>query len=368
MLQGPVARSLLRPSSRRPLAACLLCQWRTFSTTYPRLATPKPKQQQDEAAAPTTKVKAPGPKAPEAVVQEESEAAGPLDNAPRSYGKRLEEFTPQVLSRPIGMNHPPSPGENTGVDFRSLKQRRDDMVDYEKHLRRREQLKSQMSRPYFRDWTNLALHKGKTFLAPPRPFKHDKSLYFPNLFGHTLLKTTSLPRDTTPVLEDKASVVTIYSTKWAEDQVKTFMGKAENPALHELLEANKGRAQVVQINVEDTSLMKYWLIRMFAGGVRRAIGKENWDKYFIVRKGISDEIRESIGYLNSKVGYTYLVDGDFRIRWAGSGPAQPEERESLTRSLERLLDEQKKGVWAAPTPAAENNTAGTVAKNASRWS
>ena len=228
--------------------------------------------------------------------------------------------------------------------------------------------KSQMSRPYFRDWTNLALHKGKTFLAPPRPFKHDMSLYFPNLFGHTLLKTTKLPRDTTPVLEDKASVVTIFSTKWAEDQVKTFMGKKENPALHELLEQNKGKAQLVQINVEDTSLMKYWLIRMFSGGVRRSIGKENWDKYFIVRKGISDEIRESIGYLNSKVGYTYLVDGDFRIRWAGSGPAQPDERDSLTRSLERLLDEQKKGVWSAARPAAESDSAEAIAKNASRWS
>lgn len=144
MLKGPIARSVLRPSSR-PLATCLLCQWRTFSTTYPRLASPKPKKQ--TGAAPPSKEKAPSPptapssKAPEnADVQEESEAPGPLAHAPRSYGKRVEEFTPQVLSRPIGMNHPPNPGENTGLDFRSLKQRRDDFVDYDKHLRRREQL------------------------------------------------------------------------------------------------------------------------------------------------------------------------------------------------------------------------------------
>lgn len=225
-----------------------------------------------------------------------------------------------------------------------------------------------MSRPYFRDWTNLSLHKGKTFLAPPRPFKHDVSLYFPNLFGHTLLKSTSLPRDTTPVLEGKASVVSIFSTKWAEDQVKTFTGKKENPALHELVERNKGTAQIVRINIEDTSLLKYWVVRMFAGGVRKEIGQDNWDKYFIVRKGISDEIRESIGYLNSKVGYTYLVDGDFRIRWAGSGPAEPHEVESLTKSLERLLDEERKGVWLTPRPAAEDEAAGTTAENASRWS
>lgn len=228
-----------------------------------------------------------------------------------------------------------------------------------------------MARPYFRDWTNLALHKGKTFLAPPRLFKHDKSLYFPNLFGHTLLKDTSLARDTTPVLAGKATVVAIYSSMWARRQADSFMGKKENPALHEILEKNKGKAQLVHVNVEDTSYLKYWIVRMLAGSLRREVGKDNWDKYFLVRKGISDEIRESIGYLNSKVGYTYLVDGDWRIRWAGSGPAEPDERESLTRGLERLLDEADKGVWSGSRPAektvATTATAEASGKSASRW-
>jgi ATPase complex subunit ATP10 len=133
---------------------------------------------------------------------------------------------------------------------------------------------------------------------------------------------------------------------WAEDQVKTFTSPEHNPALHELLRGSSsdGRAQLVQINVEE-DMLKAWLIRLFAGTLRKKVGKENWDRYFVVRKGITDEMRESIGVLNSKVGYTYLVDHQCRIRWAGSGPAEPGEREGLVKGVQRILSEiEKEGV------------------------
>lgn len=205
--------------------------------------------------------------------------------------------------------------------------------------------KEQMIRPYFRDWKNLDLHKGKTFLAPPRLFRHEKSLYFPNLFGQTLLRESSLPRDTTPVLKGKASVVTLFSGAWAEKQVLSFMSEKANPGLHEILKANKGLAQLVRVNIEDQSRLRYWIIKMMARWMRKSLFEENWGKYFMVKAGISDEIRESIGYLNGKVGYVYLVDGDCRIRWAGSGPAKPEEVRSLTKGMATLMTEKKNGIW-----------------------
>lgn len=76
---------------------------------------------------------------------------------------------------------------------------------------------------------------------------------------------------------------------------------------------------------------------MFMGSLRKRFPEQDWGKYFLVRRGITDNIRECIGLLNSKVGYTYLVDHHCRIRWAGSGNSTPEEIEGLNRGLVRLV-------------------------------
>lgn len=204
-----------------------------------------------------------------------------------------------------------------------------------------------MARPYYRDWKNLEHHKGKTFLAPPRLFKHEKSLYFPNLYGQTVRKATKVPYDTTPVLQGKASVMAIYSSGWAERQVNSFISEKANPALHQLLKAHQGQAQVVRVNVEDQTILRYWILRAMAPWIRKTLPETDWGKYFTVKGGITEEIRESIGLLNSKVGYVYLLDGDCKIRWAGSGPADPEEVESLAKGMTTLVGEMKRGVWSS---------------------
>ncbi|KAI0135512.1 ATP10 protein-domain-containing protein [Daldinia grandis] len=324
--------------ARRPGLLCLLCQSRAFSTSYRLLAEQGPataKAVKPAADNKPAKTETPVSSAPAKVIP-----PSPLEDAPRSYGKRTEKFTPKPLNRPIGMPQPPKPGENTGVDHRTLKQRRDDFVNYDKHLKRRDELMSKMSRPYYRDWGNLRFHKGKTFFSPPRPFKGDLSLFFPNLYGRTLLKSDRKPRDTTPTLQDKISIVSVFTSVWAENQINSFVSKEANPELETVLQQNKDVVQRVWINYEDNS-MKAWLIKLFMGGVRRRIGEPNWDRYFIVRKGLNDEIRENTGLLNSSVGYVYLLDGQCRIRWAGSGPSENDEREGLVKGVQRLLDEAK---------------------------
>jgi ATPase complex subunit ATP10 len=116
-------------------ATCILCQWRTFSTSFRPLAQKSaPKKAAPKPPTPTTT--SPGKDAPAAPPS----IPIPAVDAPKSYGKAHEKFEPKPLPRPIGLPYPPRAGENTGIDKRTLRQRRDDFVDYDKHLVRRKEL------------------------------------------------------------------------------------------------------------------------------------------------------------------------------------------------------------------------------------
>ncbi len=120
------------------------------------------------------------------------------------------------------------------------------------------------------------------------------------------------------------------------------MNKEKNPPLAALLEQGMRQKegpllQKVEINVEP-DWMKALIVRTFMSGIRKQRGEEDWGRYFLVKKGLTEELRQAMGMANSKVGYVYLVDWLFRIRWAGSADAEGTEKEGLVAGVTRLLD------------------------------
>ncbi|KAL1954474.1 hypothetical protein VTO42DRAFT_1150 [Malbranchea cinnamomea] len=269
-------------------------------------------------------------------------------NGGRNSHNKEDTLRPFPLKYPLGVPLPPQEGENTGKDRRTLRQRREDFLNQEKHLQRRSELTKEFAKPYFRDWLQTRHHKGKTFLSNPRLFKADKALYFPNLFGRTLDKADPW-QDTTPVLRGKVSVVSVFSTLWAEKQTATFVGSKQNPVLHELIENSGSIAQRVELNVEQNWL-KAWLVRIFMGRLRRKYPREQHGKYFLVTKGFTRTLQEQIGMMNRMVGYVYLLDDACKIRWAGSSVALPDELTSLNNGLRKLIN-QKKSVTSSTAPS-----------------
>ena len=210
------------------------------------------------------------------------------------------------------------------------------MTMSQRNLEKRKDLVEKWSTNYFRDFKNIRKYRsGKTFMANPRIFKKDAALYFPNFHGDTL---EGKKQDTTNVLQGRISVVNVYSSQWGLTQVETFTGKNTNAGLHGILAQYPGVAQMVDVNIEENS-MKAWIIALFQWRLKVSKSKEEWGRYFVVRRGVSERIRETIGLLNGRVGYVYLVDQNCKIRWAGSGNAEGSEMEDMNRGFARLVSE-----------------------------
>jgi ATPase complex subunit ATP10 len=265
----------------------------------------------------------------------------PKSPVPRS-GFKPNELQP--LGRPIGQRIPPHPNDNDVVERRSWGQRKKDLTDWDKHLQRREELKKAVAKPYFKDWKALDNARGKFWIANERLWKRELSLWFPNLRGRTLNKAQDTEEggmsSTTTVLSGKVSVVGVFSRLWAREQCFSFFGKGEkqNPEVRRVIEEAGGRAQVVEIDVEDKPVMR-WFGYLFGWNLRRGMRREERGNYFYLKE-LPENVRETIGVVNVSAGTVFLVDKECRIRWAGSGDATEEEKVNLVKGLKKLLAEK----------------------------
>ena len=130
-----------------PTGRCLSCQFRnTASLSHFRAIpssirfyasknrSPRSKNAPDNEAPTIT----PRPRPSEQAVPPQRSIQFQSNTAEKQSSEQTNE--PPELIRPIGTMYPPEEGQNTGIDTRSLQQRRDDFVDYDKHIARRKEL------------------------------------------------------------------------------------------------------------------------------------------------------------------------------------------------------------------------------------
>ncbi|TLD34530.1 ATP10 protein [Venturia nashicola] len=328
----PSQLSLLRSLVHGPQqTVCNSCATRQFRTLQPLRQTPKPPTSKPIQNLPDTVLSPPNTK--------------PSPRNPSSIP--LSGFKPselQPLGRPIGQRIPPHPSDNDAQDHRSWGEKRSDFGNWDRHLRRREELKKAVAQPYFKNWKGLDNAKGKSWIANERVWKKEASLWFPNLRGQTLDKGQDAVgggfSNTTKVLTGKITVVGVFSRLWARNQCHSFFGAREhqNPEVRRLVEQYAGKAQIVEIDVEDKPVMR-WFGYLFGWNLRKTMKKEEWGNYFKLKE-LPGSIAETIGVVNLSAGTVFLVDRECRIRWAGSGDATPEEKASLVKGLKKLLGDK----------------------------
>ncbi|CAE6463650.1 unnamed protein product, partial [Rhizoctonia solani] len=228
----------------------------------------------------------------------------------------------QFLSRPLGVTEVPS------ALPKSWEAKREELLDREKHIERRRHLVKQVTRGYFHDFHKLKHHGGKMWIAPRVLIRDDKALYFPDVKGVSLDNRSTV--HTTSACVGQITLLSILSTKISELHAQSFVEQTLEEHKH-----NK-KFQYMQINLQE-NLLKSWLVSLSLSSLRSVVPPEFHSTYLLSSQNM-EYLRVPLGMENKHIGYTYLVDENLKVRWAGCAFARPEESEALANCTRVLLD------------------------------
>lgn len=247
----------------------------------------------------------------------------------------------EFLSRPLGVSEVPS------ALPKSWAAAREELLDRGKHMEKRRHLVKQVTRGYFHDFHKLKHHGGKMWIAPRVLIREDKALYFPDVTGVTLENRSTV--HTTTACAGRITLLSVLSTKISELHAQSFVDLALKT------HKNKKSFQYMQINLQE-NLLKSFLVSLFLSSLRNTVPPEFHSTYLLSSQNM-EYLRVPLGMENKHIGYTYLIDENLKVRWAGCGFARPEESEALENCTRILLERHDSSSKTTENPDSQTTGA-----------
>ncbi|ODQ63974.1 hypothetical protein NADFUDRAFT_67339 [Nadsonia fulvescens var. elongata DSM 6958] len=287
--------------------------------------------------------------------------ASPLLN--QVNGKNAGEESKTVipmLSRPIGLEDAPkSTDPHYHINNKTFKERRSDFFNLEKNKQER----LEINREIF-DGTTAAKNisdynstKGKSFFAPDKYFRRDKSLYMPNFLGQTLIDAAASTTVNNEGLEattdriintnpqegqaelPKVSIIRIHLSSLSQDQCQSYL--IDRPQFQQRWNLVEGKDfQIIDINIPHRWVDEM-IVKLSKSSIRSKLAKHRHQNYFIIgkRNKMRKEIVKLFNMEKIHSGHVLLVDNEARIRWASCGPALADERECMWKFVRSISKE-----------------------------
>ncbi|KAJ1987106.1 Mitochondrial ATPase complex subunit atp10 [Dimargaris cristalligena] len=270
----------------------------------------------------------------------------------RSISKALKERRQNFQSgQPLGQPDPPQPLE-VKSPFQTLVARLKSSWDQDATLERRKYLVDKFQRPHYQYMTELKRLGGKLFAAPTALVPADQAKYLPNLAvrdGHG--KRAELK----DLAQGKVSLVSFEFVLYAKQQVDGFAGPfrdrfggsvsapttgAPTPAAAaDATPATVGDARVQHLRVHVIeNALKAAVLRPFLRSMARHVTPDDRARFLFHFRPI-DRIKDELFMDNMAMGWVFLVDPQWRIRWYANGEPKPEEVERLLAMTSQLVKE-----------------------------
>ena len=255
------------------------------------------------------------------------EAAKPPLTVPKSITK------PFGLDKPVLLNHKVS-------DTYTLGNIREELFSAEAKERRQKKLDYEITHSTFYETKSFRNTNGKIFTSPVSYFRNDKSKYFPDFISANI---NGDQKSLGEILEGKVNLVRLYSTVSGEQCVKSWFKSEEKDLAgtnYDEFETSYPTAQIIDINIPQNWL-KGFILGLSKSNIKKTMPPSRHENYFILPDHIFKyDVREKLLCDNMCSGYIYLLDHNGRIRWAGSGYADEEEKKLMWKcvgGLEREL-------------------------------